>query len=113
MATISAWAVGSLAVVTAFHPRLIIRPSLTTSAPNGPPLPSRIFSTERRIASCMKDSFTTTSELLNNHHEEKQQNKHPKKNTCNARTPGVSEIQCVALITSNLALATRAPEGTK
>jgi hypothetical protein len=53
MATTSAWAVGSLAAVTELAPRAMMTPSFTTTAPKGPPLPSRTLSMERRMASCM------------------------------------------------------------
>src|ERR1035441_5994982 len=53
MATISAWAVGSLARVTWLVPVEITIPSFTTSAANGPPF-RRTFSTARSIA-CLRN----------------------------------------------------------
>src|SRR5258708_1404374 len=56
MATISAWAVGSLAEVTQFHPSARIAPSLTITAPKGPPAPASIFSRDRAMARRMNSS---------------------------------------------------------
>src|SRR5882672_10609731 len=53
MATTSAWAVGSLSAVTQLAPRAIISPSLTMTAPKGPPAPLVTLSVARRMASRM------------------------------------------------------------
>src|ERR1700756_4582718 len=53
MAFTSAWAVGSLVLVTLFAARAIIFPSFTTTAPKGPPLPDLTLFTESSIASCI------------------------------------------------------------
>src|SRR5207245_9431799 len=50
IATISAWAVGSLLEVTSLQPRPTILLDLTTIAPKGPPLLRRIIWMESRIA---------------------------------------------------------------
>src|SRR6266446_5410382 len=53
MATTSACAVGSFVDVTRFAPSAMMRPSLTISAANGPPLPERTFSSALAIARFM------------------------------------------------------------
>src|SRR5258707_3142167 len=53
MATISACAVGSLLDVTSFQPSEMIVLLRTMTAPNGPPLFVRIFSSASTIARCM------------------------------------------------------------
>src|ERR1700734_1122046 len=54
MAFTSACAVGSLAEVTRLTPVARTSPSLTTTAPKGPPSPLRTFSVASRMAICMK-----------------------------------------------------------
>src|SRR6202789_4427782 len=54
MAFTSACAVGSLAEVTRLTPVARTSPSLTTTAPKGPPSPLRTFSVASRMARCMK-----------------------------------------------------------
>src|SRR5215475_15604330 len=53
MATISECAVGSLRDVTSFQPSEMMVPLRTITAPNGPPLFARIFSSESATARCM------------------------------------------------------------
>src|SRR5262249_30717577 len=53
MATISAWAVGSLLDVTSFQPSAMIVSLRTMTAPNGPPLLARIFSSASATARCI------------------------------------------------------------
>src|SRR5262249_41941203 len=57
IATISAWAGGSLADVTWFQPRAITRPRRATTAPEGPPEPPRNLPTESPMASRMNCGF--------------------------------------------------------
>src|SRR5213080_1759308 len=57
IATISAWAVGSLPAVTWFQPSAMIRPSRTITAPNGPVPSCRIFSSDSAIARCMNSCW--------------------------------------------------------
>src|SRR5438045_5714242 len=54
MAVISACAVGSLVEVTTFVPSPTIFPSLTITAPKGPPLPEFTFSIASWIARAIK-----------------------------------------------------------
>src|SRR5262245_46989832 len=53
MATISACAVGSLLDVTSFQPSAMIVSLRTMTAPNGPPLFARIFSSASATARCI------------------------------------------------------------
>ena len=57
MATISAWAVGSLVFVTWLFPVAIIWPSFTMTTPKGPPRLLFMLSAEMRMASLM-NSFS-------------------------------------------------------
>src|SRR5271154_4901966 len=57
IATTSACAVGSQVEVTWLLPRPTTIPARTTTHPNGPPLPERTASSERRIASRMNVSL--------------------------------------------------------
>jgi len=50
IAVISAWAVGSLLAVTLFTPVAITTPSLTMTAPNGPPAPESTLPVARLMA---------------------------------------------------------------
>src|SRR5580700_3220350 len=61
MATTSAWALGSLAEVTWFHPSAMISPLYTITAPNGPPLLSCIFSSANATARCMNRTLLMTA----------------------------------------------------
>src|SRR5215471_5576378 len=54
MATTSAWAVGSVAMVTWFTPSAMIALFLTMTAPKGPPCPLRTLSRESWMARAMK-----------------------------------------------------------
>src|SRR5262249_52574345 len=53
MATISECAVGSLRDVTSFQPSEMMVPLRTITAPNGPPLFARIFSSDRALHECL------------------------------------------------------------
>src|SRR5947209_2195355 len=57
MATTSAWAVGSLLVVTRLEPTARTSPSRTMTAPNGPPRPDVTLSVAKSMACCMKTGF--------------------------------------------------------
>ena len=61
MATISACAVGSLLEVTSFQPSEMILLFRTMTAPNGPPLFARIFSSASVTARCMNACSVITT----------------------------------------------------
>src|SRR5271157_448117 len=63
MASISAWAVGSLADVTRLAPSAMILPSLTIRAAKGPPWPEFTFSMARAMARCRNGSDMGESPL--------------------------------------------------
>src|SRR5690554_3058581 len=64
MATISAWAVGSLVLDTLLHPFPTTCPSFTMMQPKGPPFPAFIPSRERSMAIFIYDFCNALNSIL-------------------------------------------------